>query len=144
MNNKKFNYLFLAWIVSMVAVLGSLFFSEVMGFVPCSLCWYQRIFMYPLALILALGLFPVDKKVFKFSMPLAALGWLIAFYHNLLQWKIIPETAAPCKQGVPCSVEYINWMGFVTIPLLSLCAFTAILILLFLFNKTPIKNAVES
>jgi len=130
-----FNLLFVAWIVSAVSTLGSLFFSEVIGFPPCSLCWYQRICMYPLVLIFAAGLFPLDKRVFKFAMPLSLVGWFLALYHNLLHWEVIPETAAPCRQGVPCSTVYIEWMGFITIPLLSLFAFSMILILLFIFNK---------
>lgn len=135
MKSIAFNLLFVAWIVSAVSTLGSLFFSEVIGFPPCSLCWYQRICMYPLVLIFAAGLFPLDKRVFKFAMPLSLVGWFLALYHNLLHWEVIPETAAPCRQGVPCSTVYIEWMGFITIPLLSLFAFSMILILLFIFNK---------
>jgi disulfide bond formation protein DsbB len=136
----KFSLLFIAWIIVFVSVLGSLFFSEIMGFVPCSLCWYQRIFMYPLIFIIGVCLFPVDEKVVKFALPLVILGWFFAFYHNLLQWGILPESAAPCMLGVPCSANYINWMGFVTIPLLSLLAFTFIFISLILFyvKKTRI------
>ena len=138
----KFNLLFLAWVTAFVAVLGSLFFSEIMGYVPCSLCWYQRIFMYPLVIIFSVSLFPVDQKVVKFAFPLVFLGWLFAIYHNLLQWGIIPESAAPCKSGVPCSANYIHWLGFVTIPLLSLMAFTFILIFLIVFyvNKKQGSN----
>ena len=91
--------------------------------------------MYPLVLILAMGLFPLDQKVYKFSMPLALIGWFFAIYHNLLHWEIIPESAAPCRQGIACSTVYINWLGFVTIPLLSLVAFSLILISLQIFNK---------
>ena len=140
MSSKSFYLLFLAWLVSLVASLGSLFFSEVIGYPPCSLCWYQRICMYPLAIILALGLFPLDKKVFKFAMPLTFIGWFFALYHNLLHWEVIPETAAPCREGVACSTVYIDWFGFITIPLLSLVAFSIILISLFLFNKRSIGD----
>jgi disulfide bond formation protein DsbB len=133
--SKSFNYLFLGWVVSVIATLGSLFFSEVIGYAPCSLCWYQRIFMYPLVLVLAKGLFPLDQKVYGFSLPLALVGWVFALYHNLLHWNIIPENAAPCRQGVACSTVYIDWLGFVTIPLLSLVAFSMVIILLFLFNR---------
>ena len=135
MTSKNFKFLFFAWIVAAVSTLGSLFFSEVIGYPPCSLCWYQRICMYPLVIVLAIGLFPIDQKVYKFSMPLALIGWFFAIYHNLLHWNIIPETAAPCRQGVACSTVYINWLGFITIPLLSLIAFTLILISLKLFKN---------
>ena len=140
MSAKSFNIIFTAWVISVIAMLGSLFFSEIMGFAPCSLCWYQRICMYPLVLIIAIGLFPLDQKVYKFSMPLALLGWFFALYHNLLHWGIIPETAAPCRQGIACSTVYINWLGFITIPLLSLIAFSLILFLLHHFKKTNITN----
>jgi len=131
MINKAWGTLFGAWLVACFATLGSLFFSEVMKFPPCVLCWYQRIGMYPLVFILLAGLFPVSKSVFKFSLPLAATGWLISLYHNLLYYKILPESAAPCVQGVSCTTVFIKWFGFVTIPLLSFVAFTLILILLF-------------
>ena len=127
--------IFSAWLVASVATLGSLFFSEVMMFPPCVFCWYQRICMYPLVVILIAGLFPVSKSVIKFSVPLALIGWVIAVYHNLLYYKILPESAAPCVRGISCTTVYIEWLGFITIPLLSLLAFSAILILLFFTNK---------
>ncbi len=127
--------IFSAWLVASVATLGSLFFSEVMMFPPCVFCWYQRICMYPLVVILSAGLFPVTKSVIKFSVPLALIGWMIAVYHNLLYYKILPESAAPCVRGISCTTVYIEWLGFITIPLLSLLAFSAILILLFFTNK---------
>ena len=134
MRDKNFLYLFLAWFVASLATLGSLFFSEVMGFAPCTLCWYQRICMYPLAIILAIGLFPVEKKVIRFSLPFVVLGLFFSFYHNLLHWGVIPESAAPCKMGIPCSTLYINWFGFITIPLLSFVAFILIFVFLLLFK----------
>lgn len=129
------NYLFFAFIVSLVATLGSLFFSEVMQFVPCSLCWYQRIFMYPLVFIFLVNLLYPDDKVFKYSFPLVVVGLIISIYHNLLILKIIPETLSPCISGVPCSVDYLNYFGFITIPLLSFVAFLAIFILLIAYKK---------
>jgi len=94
----------------------SLFFSEVMSFVPCALCWYQRIAMYPLVLILLIALIKGDRGVYQYALPLTGLGWFWAMYHNLLHWDIIPESIAPCVQGIPCSTVYINWLGFITIP----------------------------
>ncbi|UCE94567.1 MAG: disulfide bond formation protein B [Flavobacteriaceae bacterium] len=131
--NKKsssWNILFLCWLVTSVSALGSLFFSYVMEFAPCVLCWYQRIFLFPLVIILAIGLFPYDKKVVKFSLPLAIAGWLTAAYHNLLYAGIIPESIQPCSQGVSCSEEYIDLFGFMSIPMLSLLSFTTIITLL--------------
>lgn len=132
MNDKKWLLLFVSWLLSTVATLGSLFFSEVMKFPPCLLCWYQRICMYPLVVILLVGLFPFERKVLKFSMPLALIGWFTAFYHNLLYYKVLPESAAPCVQGISCTTVQLEWFGFVTIPFLSLFAFSLILVFLFL------------
>merc|ERR1712242_486091 len=112
------------WFVTLIATFGSLFFSEIMKFPPCVLCWYQRICMYPLVLLFLAGMFPLDKRVWRYSLPLALFGWLIALYHNLLHYGIVPESASPCVQGVPCSTVYINWTGFITIPILSLFSFS--------------------
>lgn len=115
--------IFVAFLVSLIATLGSLFFSEIMNFVPCSLCWYQRIFMYPLVFIFLTNLLYPDKSVFKYSFPLVFIGLIISIYHNLLILKIIPEKLSPCVNGVPCSIDYLNWFGFITIPLMSFTAF---------------------
>lgn len=131
--------IFGAWIIALVSMLGSLFFSEVMKYPPCLLCWYQRICMYPLVLILVSGLFPVSKNVVKFSLPLMIVGWLIAFYHNLLYYKILPESAAPCVSGISCTTAHIEWLGFITIPLLSLFAFSSLIILMLLTYRN-LKN----
>lgn len=127
---------FASWLLAAVATLGSLFFSEVMKFPPCILCWYQRICMYPLVLILLAGLFPFQKSVLRFSFPLALIGWGIAVYHNLLYYKILPESAAPCVQGISCTTVQVEWFGFITIPFLSLVGFSLILILLFATGRT--------
>lgn len=128
-------FLFLSWITAMVATLGSLFFSEVMLFPPCVMCWYQRICMYPLTILFFVALFSTDRTVFKYAMPLTLLGLFFALYHNLLYYGILPESVAPCSQGVSCTSDYINWFGFITIQLLSLVAFSLITLLLYLFLK---------
>lgn len=132
MNNKNVYYLYFAWLVSIIATIGSLYFSEIRGFVPCELCWYQRILMYPLILILGIGAFQNDISVKKFVLPMAILGSFISFMHYLEQK--VPGFAGikPCVKGIPCSAEYINWFGFVTIPFLALIAFLLIIISLLL------------
>ncbi|UTJ07658.1 disulfide oxidoreductase [Arcobacter roscoffensis] len=136
----KSNFLILlSFITACIATMGSLFFSEVMQFVPCSMCWYQRIFMYPLVLIFLVNTLYPDNKVFKYAMPIVVVGLLFAIYHNLLMFGIIPESVVPCVQGVPCSTEYINWLGFITIPFLSLSAYSIIFILLLMYKK-ELKN----
>ena len=124
--------LFCAWLVASVSTLGALFFGEVMQLPPCVLCWYQRICMFPLVLILPAGMFPLDRKIVRYALPLAAIGWLIAVFHVLLVAGVIPESIKPCTQGVPCSEKVIEWFGFVTIPLLSVVAFSTIIALLIL------------
>lgn len=124
--NKNWTILFVCWLLVTGATLGSLFFSEIMELPPCSLCWYQRIFMFPLPIILLLGLFPFDPKVVRYALPLALGGWAIAVYHTLLHTGVIPESAAPCAQGVSCTSSYLELFGFVSIPLLSLLGFSTV------------------
>lgn len=121
---------FAAWLVAAASTLGALFFGEVMQFPICRLCWYQRILMFPLALILPLGLFPFDPKVVRYALPLAALGLAVAVFHQLLVAGVIPESIQPCTQGVPCSTTVVTWFGFLTIPWLSIAAFSSIVALL--------------
>lgn len=134
-SNSNWTILFSCWFLVSVSTAGSLFFSYVMGFTPCVLCWYQRIFLFPLVIILAMGLFPFDKNVVKFALPLAVAGWLIALYHNLLYSGIIPESIQPCSRGVSCTEKYIDLFGFLTIPMLSLFSFSTIIALLIILQR---------
>ena|SRR5688572_2250022 len=127
---RDWNLLFACWLIASGSALGSLFFSHVMGFEPCVLCWYQRIALFPLVLILPMGLFPLDAAAAKFALPLAVAGLLTAVYHNLLYAGLIPKSIQPCAQGVPCTEKYIEFFGFVSIPLLSLLALGAMTTLL--------------
>ncbi len=135
MMDKKWLLIFMAWLISAVATAGSLFFSQIMSLPPCVLCWYQRICMYPLVLIFVMGLLPFDRSVLKFSAPLVVSGWLVAIYHNLLYYKILPESLSPCVQGISCTSIQLHWMGFITIPLMSLTSFTIILVLLLFLQR---------
>jgi disulfide bond formation protein DsbB len=125
-NDSAWVLVFAAWLIATVSTLGALFLSEVMGVAPCVLCWYQRIFMFPLVFVLATGLFPLDAKVIRYALPLAAAGWLVAMFHLLLTKGYIPESATPCTQGIPCSQVDVEWFGFLTVPLLSVLSFSAI------------------
>jgi disulfide bond formation protein DsbB len=133
------NALYIAFMQALSATLGSLFFSEVLLFPPCVLCWYQRIVMYPLVVILAVGIYTQDRHVIRYVLPLSVVGLLIALYHNLLYYHILPESAAPCTLGVSCTTKQIEWFGFITIPLLSLLAF-AIITLSMLLYKSYLKK----
>ena len=129
-DNTAWTLIFLAWLIAAISTLGALFLGEVMRLPPCVLCWYQRIFMFPLALILPVGLFPYDRKVVRYALALALPGGLVAVFHQLLVVGVIPESIKPCTQGVPCTEKVIEWFGWLTIPLLSLAAFSTIIALL--------------
>jgi len=101
-----------------------------MAIPPCVLCWWQRIFLFPMVLMLPLALFPYDVRIVRYVLPLAVAGFAFALFHHLLVLGYIPEAIKPCVQGVPCTEMKINWFGFLTIPLMSLLAFSAIIVLL--------------
>ena len=115
-----------AWVQALVATLGSLYFSEIRHFTPCVLCWYQRIAMYPLVVIIAVGILRKDKRMYQYVLPLSLIGLLISGYHNLLYYKVIPESWAPCVAGVSCTIRFVYWFGWLSIPLLSFTAFSII------------------
>jgi len=138
-SNIYWSTLFLCWLIAALSTAGSLFFSSVMEFAPCILCWYQRICLFPLVVILGAGLLSLDRHIVKYSLPLALIGWAIALYHTLLYSGIIPESIQPCSQGVSCTEEYIDLFGFITIPMLSLLSFSAIIILLLILHRRMTK-----
>ncbi len=90
-SNLRWTWMFCAWLIAVASTLGSLFFSEVMDLPPCILCWYQRIFIFPLAVILTIAFFPFDAGHVKYSLALALGGWCVALYHCLLYAGLIPE-----------------------------------------------------
>ena len=123
--------LYLGWIVALVATVGSLYASEIVGFLPCKLCWLQRIFMYPLVIVLGIASFRNERELSIYVLPMTVIGGLIALFHYLEQK--VPDFGPPaiCRGGgVPCDAEYINWLGFITIPFLALIAFTLITLLM--------------
>jgi len=131
------NLLYLAWIIALVATVGSLFFSEVMQLPPCVLCWYQRIAMYPLVVIIGIGIVMRDSRMKNYALPVCLIGLVISIYHNLLYYGIIPESITPCTQGISCTSRQIEWLGFITIPLMALAAFVGVaLCLLFYKSET--------
>jgi disulfide bond formation protein DsbB len=127
--------LFGCWLIASVATLGSLFLDKALGIEPCSLCWYQRVFMYPLVPILLAGLLPLDRRVTRYALPLAIFGWMTAFYHLLMYVGIVPESLQPCGSGPSCVQDDLGLFGFVNIPMLSLLSFSAVIALLLVFMK---------
>jgi disulfide bond formation protein DsbB len=117
-----------AWFLALASLLGSLYFSQVKHVDPCILCWYQRVLMYPLVFVLAVGIVRKDANVPYYVIPLSTVGALVAFYHSLLQWGVLSEALAPCKIGVSCVTKYSVGLSWITIPFLSFLAFGAITI----------------
>lgn len=119
--------LHLAWVQSVIATGGSLFYSEVMGFPPCPLCWYQRIAMYPLVVILGVTIWKRDDKhVRAYVLPLTIIGGLIALYQCAMTYGWIEEVPCSVTQTVSCTIRWVNYYGFITIPLMALVAFIVI------------------
>ena len=133
--DKSWHWLFLAWLVALAATLAALFLGEVMGVLPCMLCWYQRIAMFPLVIILAAGLMPFDDRCVRYALPLAVAGWLVALYHCLLYWGVIPKDLVPCGEGASCTDVKAVLFGFVPVPLLSLVAFSLVVVFLSIVKK---------
>jgi disulfide bond formation protein DsbB len=125
---------FLSFLVALAGVLGSLFYSEIAGFQPCLLCWWQRIFLYPQAILLLIAFIKKDRLVRIHSIVLSSIGTLLALYHTFIQFG--GESILPCaSSGVSCEHIYFVNYGYVTIPTMSLTLF--VLILLFMFSPNP-------
>lgn len=137
--NKKSSFqeyiLYFAWVVALVATLGSLYFSEIKGFIPCEFCWYQRILMYPLVIIIGLAVFEQNRNIKKYVLPFSVIGMGVSFYQYLMQKVPGFAPAKACVGGIPCDGQYINWLGFITIPLLAFIAFTLITVLMIILRK---------
>ena len=123
----------IALLAAMVATCGSLYFSQVLNWIPCELCWYQRILMYPLALILAVGIIRDDRGLHLYGLPLALTGMAVALYHYLQVLKVLPPS--PCQGAVPCSIDYLTPiltgpLSFVKVPFLALVAFAIVTVML--------------
>lgn len=132
---KNFTYIYLAWLINIISFIGSMFFSNVMMLPPCTLCWYQRICIFPLTILFAISFIKKDNTIFWYATPLALIGWIISLYHNLLYYKIIPKAIVACSSGVSCTDRQIEFGGFITIPLMALTSLSITLILLFCFYK---------
>ena len=123
----EYGYYF-ALIVALVATLGSLYFSEVRHFDPCRLCWFQRICMYPLVALTLVGVIKQDEYLPNYVLPLSLIGFVISAYHIGIQNQWIVQ-ASGCT-GVSCSLKYVNWLGFISIPVMAGTAFAIISVLM--------------
>ncbi len=131
--------LFAAWVIALVSTLGALFVGEVMGQMPCNLCWHQRAFMLPLAVMLAIAAFRGDMGIWRYALPLAAIGGLIAGFHGLIYLDLLPEAIEPCGQGPSCASADMTILGGLPLPLLSFAAFALIAALL-IFSRRPHRS----
>ena len=130
------NALYIAWVIAVVATTGSTYVSDIRKYAPCILCWYQRIFMFPLVIILPIAIAKKDRFISSYVNPLVIIGGLIAFYHHLLQIGVIPEGLVECTGGVSCKTKYIDFLGgYLTIPLMSFLAFLGIFICMIIYKK---------
>jgi disulfide bond formation protein DsbB len=120
-----------AWSVALIAMIGSLYLSEVVHLTPCSFCWYQRIAMYPLVFVLGVAMVRGDAGAWRYALPLAVVGLLIAIYHITIQWQPSLDVGA-CSSGAPCSGRYLAVFGFVSIPTMAAGAFLLLIALLLL------------
>jgi disulfide bond formation protein DsbB len=128
-----------AWGVALLAMAGSLYFSEVAHYTPCTLCWYQRIAMYPLVLLLGIAAVRRDIGIRIYAIPLAAIGAGISTYHYLLEWFPDIEIGV-CTVGIPCTAVWFREFGFVSLPLLALVAF----VLVVTFLLIPVRAAAPT
>jgi disulfide bond formation protein DsbB len=121
--------LWLAFVVALTATAGSLYLSEVAGFIPCTLCWYQRIAMYPLVVVLGIAAWQRDAAVRRYVVPLGTIGALVAAYHVALQ-RLPGLPSGACALDIPCTAIYVERFGFVTIPVMAFTGFVTIVTLL--------------
>ncbi len=117
----------LAALVASAATAGSLYFSEVADFVPCEMCWYQRIAMYPLAAILTIAAWRRDRQVAFYVLPVAAVGAGLSIYHVQLQ--LFPDQGSSCSLSAPCTAKWVEALGFATIPVMALMSFALVVAL---------------
>lgn len=136
LSGSSWGLLLAASIVSVFATLGALVLGEVMGMEPCVLCWYQRIAMFPLAVIVSIGAYREDRGCIRYALPLSIAGVLIAGYHLMLYSGFIPAGMQPCGKGPSCSQQDLQIAGFVSIPLMSFAAFAFVTACLVLARRT--------
>lgn len=138
---KTENILLIIWIQALIATIGSLFYSEVMKFIPCELCWYQRILMYPLVIIYGAALLKKDVKIAFSGLILSGIGMFVSTYHYLLQKApALHELGGSCSGPVPCHAIYVDYFGFITIPFMAGVAFIVIFVLHLLLVRGTRRN----
>lgn len=134
LSNKNISYM--SWTVALISMLISLVFSDILKFPPCTLCWYQRIFMYPLVFIIPVGILSKDQKVHVYSLVLSSVGLVIASYHSMIYHGIIQETLKVCTADLSCKTKQFELFDLISIPVMSLVSFSFI----FILNLQGVRN----
>jgi disulfide bond formation protein DsbB len=133
----------LAWLIALVTTLGSLYYSKVIEYVPCELCWYQRIVIYPFAVILGIAAWRRDAAIRVYAVPVLAIGIVIATYHTWIQAYPPENGTSFCTADVPCTTRYVWEFGFVSLPFMALSAMVAMTALLLVARTAPPRSAIE-
>jgi disulfide bond formation protein DsbB len=133
----------LAWLVALVTTLGSLYYSKVQSFVPCELCWYQRICVYPFALILGIAAWRRDAGIRVYAIPVFAVGMAIAAYHTWIQAYPPSNGTSFCTIEAPCTTRYVWEFGFVSLPFMALSAFVVMTVLLLVARPAPRRSDLQ-
>jgi disulfide bond formation protein DsbB len=128
--------LWAAFLVAAIATGGSLFLSEVAGYIPCEMCWYQRICMYPLSLLTLFAAYHRDYRFARYLLPFPVIGACVSIYHLLIENKVV-ATPQACQVGAGCTVKWINYFGYLTIPTLALTGFALLITFLGLAAASP-------
>ena len=129
----------LAWVIALVTTAGSLYYSKVQGYVPCELCWYQRICLYPWSVILGIALWRRDALIKVYAIPVLCIGVVISAYHSWIQWFPPPSGTSFCTAAVPCTLKYVNEFQFVTLPFMALSAAVLMIALLFVSDPSDVE-----
>lgn len=126
--------LYIAWLLAAVATLVAIYLSWVKGFPVCHLCWYQRICLFPLTLILGIAAYYQDRNIIKYVIPLAGIGFLLGLYQYLIQWLPTWEPINLCGADtvIDCTQIHIQWLGFITLPFLNMCVMFLITFCMFM------------
>lgn len=120
------NKMYFAWAIALFSTITSLVFSEILKYPPCSLCWYQRIFMYSLVIILPIGILLKDKSVWYYLTVFSFIGLMIASYHALIYHNVIKEVITVCTAELSCKTKQFELFGFLSIPVMSVGAFLVV------------------
>ncbi len=106
----RFVFIYLAWLLNIISLTGSVYFSRIMDLPPCLLCWYQRISIFPMVFLMATGFLRKDHAIGWYTIPLLVFGWIISFYHNLLYYNLIPTVIETCTKDIPCTSKQMNFL----------------------------------